>query len=139
MADNRNDPPYGRVEQLSPLVRRVLAHNPSPFTGTGTGTYIVGHGTVAILDPGPNDAAHLGAVAAAVAGETVSHLLVTHTHLDHSPGALPLQAKVGGLIAGCAPLAPAGDDPRSEEHTSELQSRCNLVCRLLLEKKKKNI
>jgi glyoxylase-like metal-dependent hydrolase (beta-lactamase superfamily II) len=106
--------PYGTAEPLSPLVRRVLARNPSPFTFTGTGTYIVGRGTVAIIDPGPADPVHLEALAAAVAGETVSHLVITHTHMDHSPGAGPLKAMVGGLIAGCAPLALADDGPRAD-------------------------
>ena len=106
--------PYGAAEALSPLVRRVLARNPSPFTFTGTGTYIVGHGTVAIIDPGPADEAHLEAVAAAVAGETVSHLLITHTHMDHSPGAGPLKARLGGVIAGCAPLVLSDDGPRAD-------------------------
>lgn len=106
--------PYGASEALSPLVRRVLARNPSPFTFTGTGTYIVGHGTVAIIDPGPVDPAHLDAVAAAVAGETVSHFLITHTHMDHSPGAGPLKARLGGEIAGCAPLVLSDDGPRAD-------------------------
>jgi glyoxylase-like metal-dependent hydrolase (beta-lactamase superfamily II) len=106
--------PYGVAERLSPLVRRVLARNPSAFTFTGTGTYIVGHGTVAIIDPGPADPDHLDAVAAAVAGETVSHFLITHTHMDHSPGAGPLKARLGGTIAGCAPLVLRDDGPRAD-------------------------
>jgi glyoxylase-like metal-dependent hydrolase (beta-lactamase superfamily II) len=106
--------PYGAAETLSPLVRRVLARNPSPFTFTGTGTYIVGYGTVAIIDPGPADPDHLDAVAAAVGGETVSHFLITHTHMDHSPGAGPLQARLGGIIAGCAPLVLSDDGPRAD-------------------------
>lgn len=106
--------PYGAAEALSPLVRRVLARNPSPFTFTGTGTYIVGHGKVAIIDPGPADPEHLDAVAAAVAGETVSHFLITHTHMDHSPGAGPLRARLGGTIAGCAPLVLRDDGPRAD-------------------------
>lgn len=106
--------PYGSAERLSPLVRRVLAHNPSPFTFTGTGTYIVGNGTVAIIDPGPADAAHLDAVARAVAGETVSHHVITHTHMDHSPGAAPLKARLGGAIVGCAPLILSDDGPRAD-------------------------
>ncbi len=109
-----DEAPYGRVERLSPLVRRVLARNPSPFTFTGTGTYIVGTGTVAIIDPGPADSDHLDAVAQAVAGETVSHHLITHTHMDHSPGAAPLAALVGGVIAGCAPLVLADGGPRAD-------------------------
>ena len=106
--------PYGLAEPLSPLVRRVLARNPSPFTFTGTGTYIVGQGTVAIIDPGPADPAHLDAVAQAVAGERVSHHVITHTHRDHSPGAIPLRARLGGAIVGCAPLALADDGPRAD-------------------------
>ncbi len=106
--------PYGLAGSLSPLVRRVLARNPSPFTFTGTGTYIVGHGTVAIIDPGPADPDHLDAVAAAVAHERVSHLLITHTHMDHSPGAAPLKARVGGVIAGCAPLVLRDEGPRAD-------------------------
>ena len=77
---------YGEVAAISPRIRRVVARNPSPFTLYGTGTYIVGHGNVAVIDPGPADPAHIDNVLRAVAGETVSHVLVTHTHMDHSPG-----------------------------------------------------
>jgi glyoxylase-like metal-dependent hydrolase (beta-lactamase superfamily II) len=77
---------YGKVARLSPLIRRVIAKNPSPFTFHGTGTYIVGNGDVAIVDPGPVDSAHIAAVLDAVQGERISHVLVTHTHMDHSPG-----------------------------------------------------
>jgi glyoxylase-like metal-dependent hydrolase (beta-lactamase superfamily II) len=105
---------YGRVERVSPLVRRVLAHNPGPFTYTGTGTYIVGHGTVAIVDPGPDDAGHVAALLAAVAGETVSHLVVTHTHRDHSPAAPAVKAATGALIVGCAPLVLDDLGPRAD-------------------------
>ncbi len=106
--------PYGRVEQLSPLVQRVLAKNPSPFTFTGTGTYIVGQDEVAVIDPGPASAEHMEAVAAALEGRVVSHWLVTHTHMDHSPAAGPLKARLGGLIAGCAPFALSDDGPRAD-------------------------
>jgi glyoxylase-like metal-dependent hydrolase (beta-lactamase superfamily II) len=108
------DAPYGVSEQLSPLVRRVLARNPSPFTFTGTGTYIVGEGRVAVIDPGPLDPAHLEALADAINGETVSHILVTHTHMDHSPAAVPLAAATGAPILGCAPLVLADDGPRAD-------------------------
>jgi glyoxylase-like metal-dependent hydrolase (beta-lactamase superfamily II) len=77
---------YGEVAAISPCIRRVIARNPSPFTLYGTGTYIVGHGNVAVIDPGPADQAHIDSILRAVAGETVSHVLVTHTHMDHSPG-----------------------------------------------------
>jgi glyoxylase-like metal-dependent hydrolase (beta-lactamase superfamily II) len=107
--------PYGRAERLSPLVRRVLAHNPSPFSYTGTGTYIVGNGTVAVIDPGPDDPAHLEALQAALGDETVSHILVTHTHRDHSPAAIPLKAATGAPIVGCAPLSLAEVGPKVEE------------------------
>jgi glyoxylase-like metal-dependent hydrolase (beta-lactamase superfamily II) len=93
---------YGRSDQVSPLIRRVTANNPGPFTYKGTGTYIVGRGEVAVIDPGPDDPAHLDAILAAVAGERVTHILITHHHSDHSPLAGPLKAKTGATIYGCA-------------------------------------
>ncbi len=108
-------PPYGLPERLSPLVRRVTARNPGPFTGTGTGTYIVGQGEVAVIDPGPDDPAHVAALEAALAGERVLAILVTHTHRDHSPAARPLAAATGAPVVGCAPLAPRDDGARVEE------------------------
>ena len=107
--------PYGQVERLSPLVRRVLARNPSPFSYTGTGTYIVGNGTVAVIDPGPDEPAHVEALLAALGDETVSHIVVTHTHRDHSPAAIPLKAATGAPIVGCTPLALAELGPKVEE------------------------
>ncbi len=101
--DRTLDARYGEAVQLSPLVRRVAARNPSPFTFTGTMSYLVGRGRVAIVDPGPADAAHVAALLDAVRGETVSHILVTHTHGDHT-GALPgLAAATGAVVAGCGP------------------------------------
>lgn len=99
--------PAGQVEQVTPLVRRIVAPNPSPFTFTGTCTYIVGHGTVAIIDPGPDDPAHVAAVLAAVRGESVSHILVTHTHRDHSPASAAVQAATGARTVGEGPHRPA--------------------------------
>ncbi len=104
-------PLYGEVETLSPLIRRVTANNPGPFTGTGTGTHIVGHGEVAVLDPGPDDPAHVTALLRALGGERVSAILVTHTHRDHSPASRALAAATGAPIVGCAPVvsnAPRG-------------------------------
>lgn len=86
---------YGTVTQLAPGIRRVIANNPGPFTFHGTGTYILGTGKVAVIDPGPDDEAHIDAILAGLPGEEVSHILVTHTHMDHSPGCRPLQAKTG--------------------------------------------
>ncbi len=82
-------PDYGSLVAAHPaiaLVRRVVARNPSPFTAWGTGTYVIGHGEVAVVDPGPADEAHVAALVAGLKGETVTHILVTHTHIDHSPG-----------------------------------------------------
>ncbi|MGI4877070.1 MAG: MBL fold metallo-hydrolase [Janthinobacterium lividum] len=106
--------PYGRVETVSPLVRRVLARNPSPFTYTGTGTYIVGTGTVAIIDPGPDDPEHIAALLDAVAGETVSHIVITHTHRDHSPAAPSVKAATGAVVAGCGRLVLDDSGPRAD-------------------------
>jgi glyoxylase-like metal-dependent hydrolase (beta-lactamase superfamily II) len=100
---------YGRCDQVSPLIRRVTANNPGPFTFKGTGTYIVGRGEVAVIDPGPNDPAHLEAILAAVAGETITHILITHDHADHSPLAAPLKARTGAPIYGCK-TAPHDED-----------------------------
>src|SRR5580692_4830712 len=93
---------YGRCDQVSPLIRRVIAANPGPFTYKGTGTYIVGTGEVAVIDPGPHLADHLAALERALAGERISHILVTHHHSDHSPLAAPLAAASGAQIWGRA-------------------------------------
>lgn len=77
---------YGACEQVAPGIRRVIANNPSPFTLYGTGTYILGQGDVAVIDPGPADPEHIAAILAATRGEQITHILVTHTHMDHSPG-----------------------------------------------------
>ena len=91
---------YGEADQVSPLIRRVIAENPGPFTFTGTGTYIIGSGEVAVIDPGPADPAHLQALHRALDGERVGAILVTHTHLDHSPLAAPLAEATGAKIHG---------------------------------------
>ncbi|MBA3066884.1 MAG: MBL fold metallo-hydrolase [Hyphomonas sp.] len=86
---------YGRVDRISPLVRRVIANNPGPFTYVGTGVYIVGEGDVAVIDPGPLRADHFEALKAALKGERVTHVLVSHGHSDHSPLATPLAEWAG--------------------------------------------
>lgn len=83
---------YGEVSHVAPGIRRVIAENPSPFTLYGTGTYILGQGEVAVIDPGPADGAHIAKLLEALEGETISHILITHTHMDHSPGCRLLQA-----------------------------------------------
>jgi glyoxylase-like metal-dependent hydrolase (beta-lactamase superfamily II) len=85
---------YGVATPCSPLVRRVVAHNPSVFTYHGTGTYIVGRGEVAVIDAGPADPRHIDALLKALDRERVTHQLVTHTHSDHSPGAAGRMARV---------------------------------------------
>ena len=83
------------VEEVMPGVRRILCNNPGPFTFKGTVSYIVGRGHVAIIDPGPVDETHSAALLDAVRGETVTHIIVTHTHRDHSPGAARIKAATG--------------------------------------------
>lgn len=108
--------PTGTAERLEPLVRRVLAPNPSPFTFTGTQSYIVGLGDgCAVIDPGPADPAHLDALEAALGREHVVAIMCTHTHRDHSPAARPLAKRTGAPIVGCAPLAIAANGPRADE------------------------
>ena len=94
---------YGVCDQVSPLIRRVVANNPGPFTFKGTGTYIIGKGEgLAVIDPGPDMADHLQAILDATAHERISHILITHHHSDHSPLARPLAAATGAVIYGCA-------------------------------------
>ena len=105
---------YGRVEQLSPLIRRVVANNPNRFTFTGTGTYLVGRGDVAVIDPGPADDQHVAAIVGALEPhERISHVAITHTHSDHSPGAALLKSLgVDAPTFGYGPHgAVAEDDP----------------------------
>jgi len=102
------------AEQVHPMVRRVLAANPSPFTFTGTQTYLVGTNEVAVIDPGPDLGTHVDAILAATAGERIAAILCTHTHRDHSPASRALAAASGAPIVGCAPLAIADDGPRAD-------------------------
>lgn len=106
----------GLVERPEPLVARILAPNPSPYTFTGTQTYIVGNaGEVAVIDPGPDDPAHIAAIMAAVGSDTVVAIMCTHTHRDHSPAAAPLAKLTGAPVVGCAPLVLQSDLPRADE------------------------
>jgi glyoxylase-like metal-dependent hydrolase (beta-lactamase superfamily II) len=87
-----------QVQEVAPGVRAIAADNPGPFTFKGTVTYIVGRDRVAIIDPGPDDAAHIAAVLDAVRGEAVTHIFVTHTHRDHSPAAAKIKAATGAPV-----------------------------------------
>jgi glyoxylase-like metal-dependent hydrolase (beta-lactamase superfamily II) len=107
------------VEEVVPGVRRLLANNPGPFTFKGTVSYIVGRGQVAIIDPGPLDETHVATLLDAVRGETVTHILVTHTHRDHSPAVAPIKAATGALVLAEGPHRPAralhvGEAPRMD-------------------------
>jgi len=110
--------PTGEAEQLDPLIARVLAPNPSPYTYTGTQTYVVGPAEgpdCAVIDPGPDEAAHLDAIMAAIGSRSLIAIMCTHTHRDHSPAAAPLSERTGAPIVGCAPLVLSTDLPRSDE------------------------
>jgi glyoxylase-like metal-dependent hydrolase (beta-lactamase superfamily II) len=93
----------GELARVSPLVRRLIAGNPSPFTFTGTCSYLVGQDELAIIDPGPSDEAHIAALLRAVDGRRVAHIVVTHTHRDHSPAAARIKAATGAPIVGARP------------------------------------
>jgi glyoxylase-like metal-dependent hydrolase (beta-lactamase superfamily II) len=106
--------PPGTPVQLEPLVVRVLAPNPSPFTHTGTQTHIVGVTDLAVIDPGPDDPAHLAALMDVIAGRRVAAILITHHHRDHSPASRPLAAAMGAPIVGAAPTFVADEGPRAD-------------------------
>ena len=105
---------YGKLETISPLIRRVIARNPGPFTFHGTGTYVVGHGRVAVIDPGPALPEHIDALLNALRGETIEQILVTHTHLDHSPASAAVKQAATAPTHGYGPHA-AGLGPAVEE------------------------
>ncbi len=121
---------YGKADQLSPLIRRVIAKNPSPFTFYGTGTYIVGRGQVAVIDPGPADQNHIDSILAALQNEVISHIFVTHTHVDHSPGCVLLQQQVDAKTYA---YARHGDDSGRERDDSEFGADWDFKPDVLLE------
>ena len=136
MADN-DDVPFNRdfplkpgvVEEVRPGVRRILCNNPSPFTFTGTVSYIVGKGKVAIIDPGPDDEAHAAALLDAVRGETVTHILVTHTHRDHSPNTARIKAATGATVYAEGPHRASRPRYREREAQSGIRRRPRLQSR----------
>jgi glyoxylase-like metal-dependent hydrolase (beta-lactamase superfamily II) len=106
--------PYARLEPLEPGIARLLAHNPSAFTYTGTQSYLAGDAEVAVIDPGPDLPEHIDALIAAITGRDVVAIVCTHTHRDHSPAAAPLKAATGAPIIGCAPLSLESVGPRAD-------------------------
>src|SRR5438874_12508658 len=109
----------GKVEEVMPGLRRLVANNPGPFTFKGTMTYIVGQGQVAVIDPGPDDERHVAAILDAVRGETVTHILVTHTHRDHSPAAARVKAATGATVYAEGPHRASRPRYESEKTSSE--------------------
>ena len=101
--DRNFDPRHGEAVEVAPGVRRVTAPNAGPFTFHGTNTHLIGEGEIAVLDPGPDDPAHVEAILRAVDSARVAHILVSHTHRDHSPAARPLQARTGAPILAAGP------------------------------------
>ena len=94
---------YASSKEVLPSIRRIVAPNPSPYTLHGTGTYIIGSGEIAIIDPGPRISSHIEAIINETKGEKITHILVTHTHADHSPAARPLADLTGGIVMGFGP------------------------------------
>lgn len=118
--DTDHSPAYGEVVQVAPLVQRVTAANASPFTFAGTGTYVVGGQRVAVIDPGPDDAAHTEALLRGLEGRTVTHICITHTHSDHSPASRALAEATGAPILGFGPH-PAADAGRGGAEAAAVQ------------------
>lgn len=104
----------GIAQTQSPLVRRLLAANPGPFTYTGTQTYLVGTRDVAVIDPGPDLAGQVDAIISAIGDAKLRAIVCTHTHRDHSPAASELKARTGAPIIGCAPVAVDDSGPRAD-------------------------
>lgn len=107
--------PYAVAEEVAPLVRRILARNSSPFTYTGTQSYVVGNKLeVAVIDPGPDEPEHIDALVEAIGDAKVVAICCTHTHRDHSPAAAPLAARTGAPVIGCAALTLDDSGPRAD-------------------------
>jgi glyoxylase-like metal-dependent hydrolase (beta-lactamase superfamily II) len=117
---------YGRADQVSPRIRRVVARNPGPFTFTGTGAHIVGRGEVAVIDPGPDDPRQIEAILGATLGERITHIFVTHSHLDHSPAARPLADATGAVIYA------GGQRRRPSQGEARLEAGDDLDARVLI-------
>ena len=103
-----------RIETESGLIRRVRANNPSPLTGTGTNTYVLGRGSVSVVDPGPDLPSHLMEILNTLEpDEHISSILVTHSHLDHS-ALVPRLKKITGALVYAFGDSRAGRSPHLE-------------------------
>jgi glyoxylase-like metal-dependent hydrolase (beta-lactamase superfamily II) len=105
---------YGEAVRVSPRVRRLVAENPGPFTYLGTGVYIIGEGDVAVIDPGPAIDQHFEALKNVLKGERITHVLVTHSHMDHSPLAHPLAKWAGCKVYAGGAAIPTESEVRME-------------------------
>ncbi|MDQ3080409.1 MAG: MBL fold metallo-hydrolase [Pseudomonadota bacterium] len=105
---------YALLEPIEPGIARLLAHNPSPYTFTGTQTYLVGDEEVVVIDPGPDLPEHVEAIITAIGARRVVAIVCTHTHRDHSPASRALAAATGSPIVGCAALAIDSVGPRGD-------------------------
>ena len=108
------DAPYAILELLEPGIARLLADNPSPYTFTGTQTYLVGDAEAVVIDPGPDLPGHVEAIVAALGGRRLVAIACTHTHRDHSPASRALAVATGAPVVGCAPLAIDSVGPRAD-------------------------
>jgi glyoxylase-like metal-dependent hydrolase (beta-lactamase superfamily II) len=122
-----DDVRYGEVEQVSPLIRRVIAENPTKYSYRGTGTYIVGRGDVAVIDPGPMLDAHRDALGAALQGERVRAILVTHCHSDHSPLAAWLREETGAPTIAFGPHGSVPTEDEDEESDVKVEESIDLA------------
>ncbi len=119
---------YGEPQQVSPLIRRVVANNAGPFTYKGTGVYIIGKGDVALIDPGPDTPEHLDVLMRALNGQTLTHIFVTHSHQDHSPAAHPLAERTGAKVcASIIPIRPSDCDTIRLEAGDDLTFRPHIA------------
>jgi glyoxylase-like metal-dependent hydrolase (beta-lactamase superfamily II) len=114
---------YGEPRELAPGVVRIVANNPSPFTFKGTNTYLVGTGTLAVIDPGPDNPAHLDSILATAGGRPITHIVITHTHRDHTAAMPALLAKTAAKTAGFGRLAARHGDRRASPSGSEFVDR----------------
>lgn len=126
--DRNFDAPYGECISVAPRIARLLAPNPGPFTFKGTGVYIVGERDVAVIDPGPDVRTHIEALKRALAGKRVTHILVTHTHRDHSPAAAALKALCGANTYAYGPHPSSAGDAGAKIEEGDDLNFCPDVC-----------
>jgi glyoxylase-like metal-dependent hydrolase (beta-lactamase superfamily II) len=120
---------YAKLEKLTPLIRRVTARNPSGFTFHGTGTYIIGRKDVAVIDPGPLLEEHIQSLKRLLSGENITHILITHTHMDHSPAAAPLKDFWGVKTFGFGPHGGGIGNSQNTEAGGDKDFAPDVVCK----------